>query len=80
MKKRRLSKFLKELKRQTRLAIAAAIGFIIAFAWRDYILFLSSDIFRDISSVMPHTSRFLTAILLTFVGVILIILSSRLLE
>jgi len=79
-KKPKSSRFKKELKRQTRYAIAAAIGFTIAFAWRDYILNLTSSFLVDMAMVMPNMSRFLGAILITLVGVILILLSSRLLE
>lgn len=73
-------KFWKEVKRQTRLAIAAAIGFIIAFAWKDYILRLAGSVFEDISLTLPTTSKFLTALILTLIGVGLIFISSRLLE
>lgn len=74
------SKFLKELKRQSRLAIAAAIGFLIAYAWKDYVIKLASDMFHDILPLVPAISELLSAIFLTAIGVLLILLSSRLLE
>lgn len=77
---KRLTRFQKEFKRQTRLAIAAAIGFLIAFAWRDYILSLASDFMSNMSKVMPTTSRLISAITLTFIGVLLIFISSKFLE
>ena len=42
-----LKKFKKELKRQIRTALTAAIGFIIAFSWRDYILTLTQGLFSN---------------------------------
>ncbi|MCX6748552.1 MAG: DUF5654 family protein [Candidatus Pacearchaeota archaeon] len=74
------SKFLKELKRQSRLAIAAAIGFLIAYAWKDYVLELAFNMFQDLKQLTPIISDLLSAIFLTAIGVLLILLSSRLLE
>lgn len=74
------SKFLKELKRQSRLAIAAAIGFLIAYAWKDYVLVLAKSMFQDLAPLVPAVSQLLSAIFFTAIGVILILLSSRILE
>lgn len=73
-------KFKKEFRKQIRLAIAAAIGFIIAFAWREFIVGLVIKQMGKLSILMPHTTRFLSALFITIVGVLLILLSSRLLE
>ena len=73
-------RFWKEFKKQTRMAIAASIGFVIAFAWKDYIISLVGNTFNDLKVVMPNLSAFLSAILLTFIGVILILISSKMLE
>jgi len=74
------SRFRIEFRKQTRLAIAAAIGFLIAYAWKDYILTLSKDLFTRLSITMPHMSNFLAALVLTLIGVILIMISSKFLE
>lgn len=73
------SKFKKELKRQVRMAFAAAIGFIIAYAWRDFILKLVEGTLENFVS-KPLSMSFFIALLITFIGVILILISSRLLE
>ena len=75
-----MSKFKKELKKQARLAIAAAVGFIIAYAWRNTILRIAEFLFHGIEFLTPTTSDLLFAFLLTLIGVILILISSRLLE
>jgi len=74
------SKFKKEFKNQLRLAIAAAIGFIIAFSWRDFVIKLVGDTYSVLQTAMPITSKFLTAITITLIGVFLIIITSKLLK
>jgi Na+/H+ antiporter NhaC len=75
------SRFKKEFRRQIRLAIAAAIGFLIAYAWRDTIFSLTSDLVQSISSKMStHLINFTSSLIITAVGVGLILLASRLLE
>ena len=74
------TRFFKELKRQSRLAIAAAIGFLIAYAWKDYVLKIAKNMFQDLAPLVPALSQLLSAIFLTGIGVILILLSSRILE
>ena len=73
-------KFWKEVKRQVRLSVTAAIGFIIAFAWKDSIIQFVGSFFDDIRLAFPIASHFLTAIILTVIGVSLILISARLLE
>ena len=75
------SKFKQEFRKQTRIAIAAAIGFIIAFTWRDYIIFLAKDIIdKFVNSFTPATSGLINALFITLVGVLIIIISSRILK
>ena len=66
--------FKKEFRRQIRLAILAAIGFTIAFAWKRAIF----------DSFQSFVTRFLdetyTAIAITLVGVLLIFISSKILR
>lgn len=74
-------KFKKEFKRQLRLAMAAAIGFLIAFAWKDFIFNITRQTIIDISTVSNiHFIGLLAALAVSLIGVILIVLSSRLLE
>jgi Na+/H+ antiporter NhaC len=74
-------RFKREFKRQVRLAIAAAIGFLIAYAWRDTIFNLTEDLVQSISSTMStYLINFTSSLIITLVGVGLILLTSRLLE
>ncbi len=72
--------FKQEFKRQIRLAMAAAIGFIIAFAWRDYIMAVTMNIFGTLTTTMPNASKLFSALLLTFIGVIFLFISSKILK
>lgn len=81
MKIRFKEKFKKELRRQTRLAIAAAIGFLIAFSWKDSILALTERVVQKITTITGLVQLSIaTSIAITILGVVLILLSSRLLE
>lgn len=74
--------FKQEIKKQIRFAITAAIGFIIAYAWRESVfeLFLSMiSLMFNISPDKP-TTKIYTAIVITIIGVLLIFLTSRLLR
>ncbi|MDP1695610.1 MAG: DUF5654 family protein [archaeon] len=74
--------FKREFKRQIRLAIVAAIGFTIAFAWREVVFDTFQDFivqFLDVIEGHPLTKMY-TAIAITLVGVIAIYASSRLLR
>lgn len=74
--------FRKEFKRQIRLAIVAAIGFSIAFAWRNAVFDSFESYVAKFLDVDP--SHFLTelytAITITFVGVCLIFITSSILK
>jgi len=74
-------KFKKELKRQLRMAIAAAIGFLIAFSWRNTIYNLTRKYVEEFTNLAVTTNTELfTSILLTIIGVILILISVKLLK
>jgi hypothetical protein len=73
------SQFKKELKKQARMALTAAIGFIIAFSWRDYIMSLTSTWLSGYKYLAGDIALF-SAVFLTFTGVFLILISSKLLE
>lgn len=73
--------FRKEFKRQIRFAIIAATGFLIAFSWRNAVYNSSRDLvdkFTDVADVV--LSEIYTAVFITLMGVLLIILSSRILR
>jgi hypothetical protein len=74
--------FRQEFKRQIRLAVVAAIGFLIAFAWRDAILELSRNFVARLLDVTPqhYLTATYSAIFLTLIGVFLILISSKLLR
>lgn len=75
-----MTNFKKEFKRQIRLALAAAVGFIIAFAWRDFALKLTGDALSKFLELNPITSALLISIVVTFLGVLIILISSKLLK
>lgn len=73
--------FRKELKRQLRYAIAAAAGFLIIFAWRDAIINASRNLVKRFAETTPiATTEVTTAVFFTIIGVIIIIISSKLLK
>lgn len=74
--------FKTEFKRQIRLALTAAIGFTIAFAWRNAVFdsFLSFvSRFLDVSQD-HYLTEIYTALAITIFGVFLIFLTSKLLR
>ena len=72
--------FRKEFRRQIRLALAAAIGFIIAFVWKDFVIKLTGDALSRFLELNPITSALAIAIVVTFIGVLIILISSRILK
>jgi putative Mn2+ efflux pump MntP len=71
-----------EFKRQIRIAVVAAIGFSIAFAWRNAVFdAFQSFVARFLDVPIGHyLSEVYTAIAITIAGVILIMLTSKLLK
>jgi hypothetical protein len=73
--------FKKEFKRQIKYAITAAVGFTIAFAWRDAILQMLRDIVEKFTeSAKSALISTYSALLITLLGVVVIIFSSKLLR
>lgn len=73
--------FRKELKRQVRYAIAAAVGFIIIYAWRESIINITqSFVEKFIENTQAVSSNILSALLITTIGVLIIVISSKLLK
>ena len=68
----------KEFKRQLKLGIIAAIGFTIAFAWRDAVFnSIQSFVERFTDTTNILLSNVLTAVFITVIGVILIYITSK---
>ena len=72
----------KELRRQIRLAITAAIGFTVAFAWRNAIFDSAQSFVSRLLDLNPghYMTETYTAIFLTLFGVLLIFLTARILR
>lgn len=74
--------FKQEFKKQIRFAITAAIGFTIAFSWREAVF----DMFLNFTSrvldlsVEHYSTKIYTAILITILGVLLIFFTSKILK
>ena len=69
---RRIRKVTKKFSETSRTAIIAAFGFIIALAWRDFIL----EIVEKMTAINPLQGKLITALLITFIGVIGVILAT----
>ncbi len=72
--------FKKEFRKQFRLALAAAAGFIIAFAWKEFIFKATGNLLSKFLALNPITSALAIAIIITFIGVLIIWISSKLLK
>lgn len=74
--------FKKEFKRQIRFAIVAAVGFTIAFAWRNAVFEAFRNYIARIMDLAPehYTTEVYTALAITFIGVLAIFLSSKILK
>ncbi|MDP2672302.1 MAG: DUF5654 family protein [Nanoarchaeota archaeon] len=72
--------FKREFRKQLRLALAAAVGFIIAFAWKDFVLKLTGDALSKFLELNPITSALAISIVITLIGVLIIWISSKLLK
>jgi len=72
--------FKREFRKQLRLALAAAVGFIIAFAWKDFVFKLTGNALSKFLELNPITSALAIAIVVTFVGILIILISSKILK
>lgn len=74
--------FRDEFKRQIRFALTSAIGFTIAFVWRDAIFQMFSSFTSRILDIAEehYTTKIYTAVIITLLGALLIIISSKLLK
>ena len=74
--------FRKEFRRQIRFAITAAVGFTIAFAWRESIFDLFQNFisrFFDLTAGHYSTELY-TALAITIMGVLIIFITSKILR
>jgi hypothetical protein len=74
--------FRHEFKRQLRLAIVAAIGFTVAFAWRNAVYDTFQNWIARLLDLAPqhYTTETYTALGITLIGVLAIYISSRILR
>ena len=73
--------FRTEFKRQLRLAITAAIGFSIAFSWRNALYdAIHEAVLRFTTNTQGIQSHIVTALVITILGVCIIFLTARLLR
>lgn len=73
--------FKKEFKRQLRLALIAAIGFTIAFSWRNAVYNSSKEVIKKVSSYTGDVlTEFYTAIFITLIGVVILLTTSKFLK
>jgi hypothetical protein len=74
--------FKKEFRRQLRLAITAAIGFTIAFAWRNALFAFFENLTSRLLDVPKehYLSEVYTSTVITLTGVILILITAKVLK
>lgn len=73
------SKFLKEFKKQSAVAIVAAFGFLIALSWRDFITELVNKIVENLGvETSLYLYKLLVALIITAISIIGIVLASKL--
>jgi hypothetical protein len=74
--------FKKEFRRQMRFAVTAAIGFSIAFAWRESIFAMFQSFVSRFFDIVPghYLTEIYTALMITLIGALLILLTSKVLK
>lgn len=78
---KRKRSFKKELKYQIKTAIIVAAGFIVAYAWKEAIFRSAEKVVSRFSETTSYiTNEILSAFLLTFLAVLLIFATSKLLR
>ncbi len=77
-KKRKSRIFKKKFKQQIKYGLTAAIGFIIAYAWREPLIRLFRDISEKlINSTISYEVDIVTAVIITILGVLGIIAMTK---
>lgn len=73
--------FWKEFKRQIRYAIVAAVGLIIAYAWKEAIFESTEKLVEKVAeSTQFMTNNLWASLVITVIGVMIILISSKLLK
>ncbi len=73
--------FRKEFKRQLRYAIAVAVGFMIIYSWRQAIWNSTYVLVEKLTENTKNmASNIATSLIITLVGVLIILISSKLLK
>lgn len=73
--------FRKEFKREIKYALKAGVGFLVAYAWRDAVLEVSKTFVREFTETTKTAlTSIYAALLITLLGVIIILFSSRMLR
>lgn len=81
--KKRLKKknFKKTFKEELRYGLAAAVGFLIAYAWREPMLIFFEDIVKTVTNIaLPYSIKIISALLITLFGVVFLWIVSRILK
>ena len=73
MVKKRLNKFKQEFGKTLKTAIAAALGLIMALAWRDVL----QGYIEKLLTVSPLKGQLIGAIIITIISVIIILIISK---
>jgi hypothetical protein len=78
VKKRNLKKTFKE---ELRYGLAAAVGFLIAYAWREPLLILFEDLVKIVTNfALPYSIKIISALIVTVLGVVILWIASRVLK
>lgn len=71
----------REFKKQLKFGLTAAVGFLIAYAWRDPLLLFFNDLVVNLTALsLPYAISIVTALFVTVFGTILIWIISRVLK
>lgn len=74
-------RYSREFKRQLRMALSAAVGFLIAFSWKDTLLMLLEKQVKTLTTMTSALNvSFVSSIIATLLGALIIILSSGMLR
>jgi hypothetical protein len=77
-KRTRKKKFTKQFKENLRIGLSAAIGFTIAFAWREPLILFFNDIVKLASETsLPYSISIISAFSITFFGVLFLWIISK---
>jgi hypothetical protein len=80
-KKGRKKRFTKQFKENLRIGLAAAVGFTVAFAWREPLILFSNDLVELVAkTTLPYSISIISAFLITFFGVLFLWILSRYLK